>query len=332
MFPAQRSFYKMVETKPEIQHSPAIDNVHANVNANIFEGAYDPSSRNITSSDYTRLSYNGSGVRSGIDSAWPPPLSVADDSGNILTNASDITRSTTERKPGEQPVKPVETADVQPTQRGENVVDGGVTTKPPVKPEDPAQTTTEQPAEKPAEKPAEVQPDKPVDQSLPPELQQEAEKIKNLTGPQKLLVETAFKAVGQPLWAESKYANLTVDGRYGCAASETVLKHRAGYDYVDSPLVSGVVNNLLKNGWTKHPFDERQPGDTVVRHKAGQKWKNGGGDAHIGTVGADINYAYNNNSDSGTWSYKPINESFSPRHKRFVLRPPEGETLVAKGR
>ena len=181
--------------------------------------------------------------------------------------------------------------------------------------------------------PLELATDKPIDPSLPRELQNEAKLMKNLTGEQRRLVSTAFNALGKPLWAESEYADITGNGRYGCAASESVVKQRAGYDYADSPLVSGLVNQLQKNGWTKHSFEDRQPGDTIIKHKAGEKWKKGGGISHIGTVGADINYAYNNNSDSGTWSYKPINESFSPRNKRFVLRPPAStETLIAKDR
>lgn len=303
----------MVDVKPEVQNNPAVDHAHPNVDRNIFESAYgSQSSRDTSSGDGTRVAYTSSGARPQIDSAWPPPLEVADAQGNNLTNSTDGAKQTnsvgdkTEVKPSEQP-----------NQSGDQTV----------KPSEP----TPKEGDAPAVKPEEV--DKPIDPSLPPELQNEAKLMKNLTGQQKTLVSTAFNELGKPLWAESEYADITGNGRYGCAASESIVKQKAGYDYADSPLVSGLVNQLQKNGWTKHSFEERQPGDTIIKHRAGQKWKKGGGISHIGTVGADINYAYNNNSDSGTWSYKPINESFSPRNKRFVLRPPaSSETLVAKER
>lgn len=301
----------MVEMKSEVQSNPTgNDQFHPNLERNIFESAY---SGQMTKGEDTRLAFNSTVARPPSDGAWPPPLQVADTDGNILTRSSEKQNSDG-AKAGEP--------------EGHHSAEGPKATdeKPPEKP-------AEKPTDTTAEKPTDAQGDKSIDPSLPPELQNEAALMKNLTGPQKTLVETAFKAVGTPLWAASEYADLTGNGRYGCAASESIVKQRAGYDYADSPLVSGLVNQLQKNGWTKHPFDERQPGDTIIRHKAGQHWKKGGGNAHIGTVGADINYAYNNNSDSATWSYKPINESFSPRSKRFVLRPPvESETLVAKGR
>ncbi|MBX3151815.1 hypothetical protein KF728_16785 [Candidatus Obscuribacterales bacterium] len=325
----------MVEMKSEVQSNPTgNDQFHPNLERNIFESAY---SGQMTKGEDTRLAFNSTTARPPSDGAWPPPLQVADTDGNILTRSSEKQNNdgakagepeghhsaegpkATEEKPPEKPAeKPTDTT-------AEKTADK------------PTDTSAEKPADKPAdtsaEKPTDAQGDKSIDPSLPPELQNEAALMKNLTGPQKTLVETAFKAVGTPLWAASEYADITGNGRYGCAASESIVKQRAGYDYADSPLVSGLVNQLQKNGWTKHPFDERQPGDTIIRHKAGQHWKKGGGNAHIGTVGADINFAYNNNSDSATWSYKPINESFSPRSKRFVLRPPvESETLVAKGR
>lgn len=282
----------MVDRQPEVtttQHSP-----HVLLNNKLFESAYEPPRDDGSTVQYA---FNGSG-RSRTDASYPPPLSVADANGNILTNS-------------ENSVNKDSLALEQQS----------------------AEKTEAAPEPKPEEAPEEkAAGDKKVDPNLPPELQNEAKLMETLSGQQRTLIETSFQNIGKELWAQHKDADITGHGRYGCAAAESINKQQAGYDYVDSPLVSGVVNQLMKNGWTKHPFDERQPGDTIVRHKHNKSWKKGGGDAHIGTVGADINFAYNNHSDTQTWEYKPINESFNPRHKRFVLRPPEDGTLVARSK
>jgi len=283
----------------------------------LFDSAFDFAPRESSSTtDFSpiqeaRSAYTAAGGRLASD-AWAPPVMVADASKRSnLTTTTDAT-STTDR-PAESVSAPAETKEAQPSRQ--EVQTDAKAGQPEVK-----------------EKPLVDINGKEIDtKTLTPELANEAKLMQTLTGPQREIVGRSFTNVGQKLWAQSEHKDLTGNGAYGCAASESIINAQSGFEYGNSPLVSGLVDKLMRNGWTKHDYEDRQPGDKVVRHREGSKWRNGGGRAHIGTVGADTNYAYNNDSATGRWQYEPIADVFD-KQKRFVLRAPQDGVAVAKNR
>jgi len=136
------------------------------------------------------------------------------------------------------------------------------------------------------------------------------------------LASTAQSLQGQKLWSQSKYAKDTDHGIYGCAASMSIMMEKAGYKYVDSPTVGGLVNQLERHGWTKHPASEAQKDDVMVAYNSGTNWKNGGGNSHLGLVTAN-GTVYNNSSRQGeTWVAEAPDVAFGKYDSRYVLRPP----------
>lgn len=136
------------------------------------------------------------------------------------------------------------------------------------------------------------------------------------------LAEIASSLEGKQVWRESKYADLTVDGRYGCAASISRVLQKAGFRYADSPTVGGVVGQLTRHGWTQHPASEAQEGDVMVAFNRGTNWKNGGGNAHIGVVRADGNVFNNSKRQAASWAAESPDVAFQDYTSRYVLRPP----------
>jgi hypothetical protein len=135
------------------------------------------------------------------------------------------------------------------------------------------------------------------------------------------LAQAASDLAGQQLWKQSKYKDLTVDGKYGCAASESLALNRAGYRYADSPTVGGLDGQLRRHGWKQYPADQAQPGDVMVAY-SGKGWRNGGGNAHIGVVGNDGSIWNNSKRKGATWAKEPADVAFGDYEQRYVLRPP----------
>jgi hypothetical protein len=134
------------------------------------------------------------------------------------------------------------------------------------------------------------------------------------------LASTAQSLDGQQLWRQSKYTGMTQHGRFGCAASMSLVLEKAGIKYADSSTVGGLVGQLAHHGWKKHPAAEAQPNDVMVGYNRGTDWKSGGGNAHIGVVGAD-GRVYNNSSRQGeSWTAEAPDIAFARYDSRYVLR------------
>jgi hypothetical protein len=136
------------------------------------------------------------------------------------------------------------------------------------------------------------------------------------------LAEIAGNFAGQQLWRHSKYEALTVNGKYGCAASVSLVLKGAGYKYADSPTVGGLVGQLTRHGWTQHPASEAREGDLMVGYE-GSNWQKGGGNAHVGIVTADGRVYNNSKRQQATWAAEAPNVAFEDYSGRYVLRPPQ---------
>ena len=127
---------------------------------------------------------------------------------------------------------------------------------------------------------------------------------------------------GQKMWQKSPYAEATVNGKFGCAAAVSEVAQAAGFKYLDSPTVGGLVTQMERHGWTKHHISDMQPGDAAIGYNKGTNWKKGGGNAHVGFVGND-NLVHNNSSRNGTkWTGETVDVSLGKYDSHYVMRPP----------
>lgn len=138
------------------------------------------------------------------------------------------------------------------------------------------------------------------------------------------ILDIAKNSVNKRLWASSDFAKQVKGGRLGCAASVSEVLKAAGYRYANSAGVGNMVDILQKNGWTKVPLSESQPGDVVYGGKPGTRWWEGGGNAHIGVVGEN-GQVFHNSSGRKHWVQDNLNTVFNTKrfgNQRYALRPP----------
>lgn len=141
---------------------------------------------------------------------------------------------------------------------------------------------------------------------------------------QERILNVAKTSVNRRLWAKSDFANMVKGGRLGCAASVSEVLKDSGYRYANSAGVGGLVDILQKNGWTKVPLDQSQPGDVVYGGKPGTRWWEGGGNAHIGVVGEN-GQVFHNSSGRKHWVQDKLTSVFNTNrfgNQRYALRPP----------
>jgi hypothetical protein len=137
------------------------------------------------------------------------------------------------------------------------------------------------------------------------------------------LASVAGSFDGAQVWRNSKYADLTIDGKYGCAASLSLVLRKAGFKYADSPVVGQLVSQLERHGWTPHPASGAREGDVMVGYNQGTNWKKGGGNAHTGVVRADGTVYNNSSRQNMTWVAEAPDVAFGQYTSRYVLRPPQ---------
>lgn len=143
----------------------------------------------------------------------------------------------------------------------------------------------------------------------------------HLTGGSSRIASVAEGAEGREMWRSSSKADLTLGGKFGCAASAAEVLQRGGVRVPDAATVGQLDNSLRRRGWSRGSVSERQPGCVVIGHRGGS-WKDGGGKAHIGIVGTDRNSICNNKSrDGGVWTCEPL-ASAIPYPNRYSLCPP----------
>ncbi len=110
----------------------------------------------------------------------------------------------------------------------------------------------------------------------------------------------AVEQEGSQLW--SNHSELG-DGRNGCAASVSNLLRRAGLLDRDILTVTDLKEQLLKDGYRKHPMWEAKDGDVVFMPGPG-----GGADGHVGIVHYNEQgqlMIYNNSQDkAGNWKWQ----------------------------
>lgn len=139
--------------------------------------------------------------------------------------------------------------------------------------------------------------------------------------PGERIAKAAADYEGEELWRQSPYKKLTVDGKFGCAASASVALEHAGYKYANSPTVGGLDAQLQNHGWTVHKAKDAQPGDVMVAYN-GKDWRKGGGDAHVGIVAEDGGVYNNSKRNNHRWTNEPAGVAFGDYGNRYVLRPP----------
>jgi len=106
------------------------------------------------------------------------------------------------------------------------------------------------------------------------DLETESALLAELPANQKKVLAPAFKHLNTPAWARSKQASVTVNGRFGCAASESVILCESG-TCIDAATVFSAIRQLQDRGYQIKPYHERQPGDVMVGHESGSRWKSG---------------------------------------------------------
>lgn len=126
-------------------------------------------------------------------------------------------------------------------------------------------------------------------------------------------------------WVGSKYEPQVRNGRLAGAAAVSMILQDIGYKNADSANVGTLSTKLEKDGWQKVPLSEAKPGDVIYGGRLGKDWRAGGGNAHIGIIGAD-GKVWHNDSSTGRWQADSIADSF-PGGKYgdqvWVLRPPQ---------
>lgn len=142
----------------------------------------------------------------------------------------------------------------------------------------------------------------------------------NITDGIKNIVNAALTSVGKQMFRPMlSYAM----GRLGCAASVSGVLKLAGHSYANHAGVYGLTQQLTRNGWTKHPVSEAQPGDVIYGIRR-SSWKSGGGGSHIGIVG-EGNTSYHNSSSRRQWIKDSLSRWNTSRYRLgvYVLRPPQ---------
>ena len=139
----------------------------------------------------------------------------------------------------------------------------------------------------------------------------------------KVVAANASTGINQRFWALSSYANLTGDGRYGCAAAVSEKLQASGVPIADAALVSQVNDFLEDIGWIKEPINPLKPGCVAIGHTPGTRWRNGGGNAHLGIVDNDGRICNNESKGGGLWKCEPIADALRAKlSRRYQLCPP----------
>lgn len=131
---------------------------------------------------------------------------------------------------------------------------------------------------------------------------------------------TAARLSGQELWRQSRHANLTEHGKFGCAAAASVALNKAGYKWADAATVGTLESQLRAHGWKRVPVDQAQDGDVVFGVNS-KNWKNGGGHAHVGIMNNGLLYNNSKRNDA-RWTGESIDTALAVYPTRWALRPP----------
>lgn len=137
---------------------------------------------------------------------------------------------------------------------------------------------------------------------------------------QQRIGNVAARLSGQELWSQSRHADLTIDGKFGCAAAASVALQKAGFRWADAATVGTLYNQLVAHGWKKVPVDQAQDGDVVIGTNA-KNWKNGGGKSHVGIMDGGLLYNNSKRNDA-KWTGESIDTALAVYPTRFVMRPP----------
>ena len=129
------------------------------------------------------------------------------------------------------------------------------------------------------------------------------------------LPSRAASYVDQKLWQRTPYKDIVGNGDYGCAASLGYFLNRNGVNVEPSPLAVGLKNNLQRIGWrADHNLAGAEVGSVIYGNKIGRQANKGGGAGHIAIVvgrsNGQLMVADNNADAGGTWSIRPLSESF----------------------
>lgn len=145
------------------------------------------------------------------------------------------------------------------------------------------------------------------------------------------IARAAERNAGTMPWMDTKYTPQVQNGRLAGAAAVSMVLQDLGYKYADSANVGKLSSQLEKQGWTKIPLDQAQPGDIIYGGRVGKDWRAGGGNAHIGIVGQD-GKVWHNVSSTGNWQADSQDSSFPPAkygNQIWVLRPPQTDVPPA---
>lgn len=132
---------------------------------------------------------------------------------------------------------------------------------------------------------------------------------------------TAQNSVGKVMWGD--FASDVKGGRLGCAASVSEVLEQTGIRGIKSALVTDFARQAVRRGYERLPLSQGRPGDIVYGVEPGGG--NGGGDAHIGVVGAN-GLVYHNRSSTGRWSEDSLGRVFNRGrfgNNLWVLRAPQ---------
>lgn len=137
------------------------------------------------------------------------------------------------------------------------------------------------------------------------------------------ILDASKNAVGEKVWKGSQFERATVKGKFGGAASVSVLLQNQGYDYAKSASVSQLTKSMIANGWQLVGQNDAKPGDIIFGGKTGTNWRDGGGNGRIGIVGEE-GKVYNNDSKTGKWTLSDKQQVFGKEFgdQVWILRPP----------
>lgn len=137
------------------------------------------------------------------------------------------------------------------------------------------------------------------------------------------ILDASKGVVDQKVWKGSQFEKATAKGKYGGAASVSVILQSQGYDYAKSASVSQLTNSMISKGWQLVGVNDAKPGDIIFGGKTGTNWRNGGGNGRVGIVGED-GKVYNNNSETGKWTLSDKQQVFGREFgdQVWILRPP----------
>ena len=137
------------------------------------------------------------------------------------------------------------------------------------------------------------------------------------------ILEASKSVLDQKVWKGSQFERAVGKGKYGGAASVSVILQNQGYDYAKSASVSQLTNSMIARGWQLVGVNDAKPGDIIFGGKTGTNWRNGGGNGRVGIVGED-GKVHHNNSQTGKWSVSDKQQVFGKEFgdQVWILRPP----------